>query len=467
MAALTALVHASCSESVESIDPDGPPHIVVVLVDTLRADHTSLHGYERRTTRNLERIASEGTWMKKHFVNAPWTKPSVASILTGLHPTAHGSRIGQFEQAERGEGLVEVLDDAHETFVEVLSDAGYDTVAHVSNIHLQPKWGYAQGYDDYRFVERAHRDNVVASDRAAIRFAIETLDGAERPTFVWVHMMAVHEYFAPRKHRVFSVDSNTPVDTDAPGSNRLARMGSTEMAMAHYDQAIRFADDLIGDLYDSMRRKHPNSVLVVTSDHGEEFYEHGGYEHCRTLYNELLRVPCVVAGDGVPAGVEVDGITDSLDLFPTVLGLAGIDVTGLPRPGTPLVGTTGEVTTGKDETFAEQHHRGPLVRFALNRSGRKLIESYRKRPKLEGDERIGALADVEWYEEAWGPETDALRAAPTEAEMADLTSRVLEYRSATRAWFERVVDERRYGEVTADDLEQMRALGYGGGEDDD
>ncbi|MEM8711893.1 MAG: sulfatase [Planctomycetota bacterium] len=462
LALAVAVALTACSPPPSAIDPAGPPHIVVVLIDTLRADHTSLHGHSRKTTPHLERIAREGAWMKRHFVNAPWTKPSVASILTGLHPTAHGSRIGQFSDSSRAGRAVEVLDDGHETVVELLRAGGYRTAAHVSNVHLQPKWGYAQGYDDYRFVERANRDNVVDSDEDAIDFVIDQLDASDRPAFVWAHLMAVHEYVAPRRHRVYSVDKKTPIDKNAPGAGRVIGQGSIEMAEAKYDQAIRYSDALVGDLYDRLKRRHPHSILIVTSDHGEEFYDHGGFEHCHTLYNELLRVPLVVAGAGVPAGSEVSGITDSLDLFPTILAFAGLDVEDLPRPGRSLINAAGELAGGKSETFAEQHHRGKLVRFALNSDGTKLIESYEKRLQFTGVERVGPLKDEAWYREAWGPETAAMEFLPTDADREDVRSRVEAYRTATRAHFARTIGDQAYGEVTDEDVDQLRALGYGG-----
>lgn len=464
MTALSALLAASsCGPPPASIDPEGPPHVVVVLIDTLRADHTSLHGYERRTTKHLERIAEDGAWMRRHFVNAPWTKPSVASILTGLHPTAHGSRVGQFEETQGGGTTVDILDEAHDTFVELLQRAGYRTAAHVTNIHLQPKWGYAQGYDDYEFVGRTSDDKAVDSDAAAMRFVVDTLDEATTPTFVWAHLMSVHEYVAPRRHRVYDVPKKTPLDPDAPGVGRVSSHGSIEMAEAHYDQSIRYCDALVGDLYDRLRRRHPHTILIVTSDHGEEFYDHGGFEHCRTLYNELLRVPLVIVGPGVPAGVQVEGITDSLDLFPTILSLVGVDVDGLERPGQPLIDPDGGVSAGKTETFAEQHHRGPSIRFALNAAGTKLIETYEKLDGVSDEERVGPLDADEWYAEAWTPETPAMSFAPDDAQRARLRERLDLYRTATRSWFARAVDERSYGDVTADDMGQLRALGYGGG----
>lgn len=139
--------------------PQPRPNVVIVVIDTLRADHTSLHGYDRPTTPNLQRIADEGLVLRSHFANAPWTKPSVASMITGLHPSAHGSRVGQFETLQQIAALraagatpsIEILSPEHTTLAERLRDAGYRTAAFVANFHLTPRFGYDQGYDEYRF----------------------------------------------------------------------------------------------------------------------------------------------------------------------------------------------------------------------------------------------------------------------------------------------------------------------------
>ena len=445
-------------------DGGEPPHIVLVLIDTLRADHTSLYGYERPTTPHMERIAEVGLVGDRHFVNAPWTKPSIASILTGLHPTAHGSRVGQFSQGKGKDApQVDILSEAHWTFVELLQQAGYRTLAHTSNYNMNPDWGYAQGYDHYEFAHGSNRKRTIENDRASRDFVFDALESADGPTFVWAHMMGVHQYYAPDEFLRFEPDGATPVDMTTPGARRVEQYETVENSVAQYDNSILFDDDLVGQIYDRIVEKHPNTILIVTSDHGEEFMDHGAWEHCSTLYNEMLKVPLLVVGPGVPEGVRVDGITDSLDLFPSILALAGLDVDELPRAGQPIV-VDGDVTEGKSETFAEQHHRGPFVRFALNRNGKKLIRSHKKRWKESGDARIGPVTSTEWYDNAWTVETDEMVFQPTPDEAKDFFARVERFREATTLWFEREVGERAVGEVSADDLEKLKALGYGGGD---
>lgn len=441
---------------------EAPPHIVLVLIDTLRADHTSMYGYDKPTTPELDALAEKGLVMRRHFANAPWTKPSVASILTGLHPTAHGSRIGQFNPESDNEGpRVELLSDKNYTFVEVLRQAGYRTAAHLSNYNLLSKWGYDQGYDDYEMVERASDDLVLRSDREAIEYAIDQLDRADGPTFVWSHLMSVHQYKSPGLDEQFLEPGETPIDADARVAHRVLGYKTLERVLSRYDGSIRYCDQLVGELYRELQEKHPNTILIVTSDHGEEFYDHGGFEHCETLYNELLRVPALIVGPGVPEGAEIDRITDSIDIFPTVLALAGLDVSDIPRMGVPMVGPDGALG-GKDETFAEQHHRSPFIRFALTKTDQKLIEAYRKFPQHMGPERTGELLDSEFYAWAEAGEVENLLEAGKVPDARAFSKVIGEYRSATRAWFDESITQQEFGTVDAADLERLRALGYGG-----
>ncbi len=452
----------SAPRDLASAAQPAPPHIVLVLVDTLRADHTSLHGYERRTTPNLERIAAAGAWMSRHRANAPWTKPSIASLLTGLHPSAHRSRIGQFGAPAVGhDRWVEVLDSKLVTFVERLQAAGYATHAHTSNYNMHPRWGYDQGFDEFVMTRAGSEAATLAADRAARDFVRSTLAGAQRPTFVWAHMMAVHQYHAPLEDRVFHSEAATPIESGARGGESFTKFRSLEDAVDRYDAAVHFDDRLLGELFDHITREHPNTVLIVTSDHGEEFFDHGGYEHAWTLYNELLHVPLVMAGPGVPVGARATGLTDSLDLFPTILELAGIDLGGGPGVGERLF-PEGAVTAGKSESFAELHHRGPFVRFALQRGDTKLTEYYTKHGDLSLEERTGALQLLECFRDDRDRETPAQRHKTSDDETSSFRERIQRYREAADAQFERTVGTAATTSVTDEDLLELKALGYGG-----
>jgi choline-sulfatase len=426
------------------------PNVVIVLVDTLRADHTSLYGYGRKTTPHLERVAAEGLVLRNFFVNAPWTKPSVGSFFTGLHPSAHGSRVGQFEEIETGTPRIETLSSKLTTLAERLLEAGYSTNAFVTNCHMTPKFGYDQGFETYLFQpDGANREWVCAADRAAVQWTIDALKSARRrPVFVWCHLMAVHQYASPTRAEAFVGLGNTPIDRSAPMQERMARYERLEDAVADYDNAIAYDDYLIGKLFDYVSASRPNTILVVASDHGEEFYDHGGFSHGGTLYNELLRCPCVIWGPGAPTG-EIAGLSSSVDLLPTILELVGM-APDPQLPGKALV-RQGRPTQGKEEVFAEKHHNGSTRQYALIREGKKLIVS---------EEKSTGKETLELYDDGLGIETQP-RAVSENREVADrLGARLEAHRARNAETFEREVGDAELELLSDEDLARIRALGY-------
>ena len=429
--------------------PPSKPNLILVLVDTLRADHTSVYGYERDTTPSLRRIAEEGLVFRSHFANAPWTKPSVASIVTGLHPSAHGSREGQFDSLRHiaklkaaGENpRVDVLSPKLLTMGEILQQAGYKTKAFVRNYHLTPEFGYDHGYDEYHFVPGKH------DDAATMRACIDALRGESDPVFVWCHLMAVHDYKSPRELHKFKPDGATPINRKAPQSGRVKAYKHLEDVVAAYDNSILFDDSLIGELFDSVKRKDPETVIAVTSDHGEEFYEHGGFEHVHTLYNELLRVPLVLWGPGVPPG-NVEGLTDSIDVLPTLLQVLGIE-TEHQFPGKAFADPA-EWRQGKAESFSEQHHRGPFRRYALIRGETKLILSINKR---NGKRRL------EFYRDRRAIERNNVIDEVDEAKIAEILVSIEQRRGQADEYFKQVVGS-SFKFLDEYDIEHLRSLGY-------
>jgi arylsulfatase A-like enzyme len=426
-----------------------PPNIVIVLVDTLRADHTSVHGYARDTTPHLRRIAQEGLVLRSHLANAPWTKPSVASLITGLHPSAHGSRTGEFSKAEKIQTLreqgrnpsIEILSEKNTTLAELLKAGGYRTAAYVSNVHLTPKFGYAQGYDKYVYTPWR-------PDKETIQATIDSLRENDEPTFVWCHLMAVHQYDSPPESRTFEPATHTPIDTTAAQYRRVEKYDSLESAVAAYDNSIAYTDSLIGELFDYISNVEPNTILIVTSDHGEEFFEHGGFEHVRTLYNELLHIPFIAWGPGIPNAVT-HGLTDSIDVLPTLLNLVDID-----SPG-DLLGeilfTKSQVTEGKRESFAEKHHRDDVERFALSFEGRKVILNRRVDWPSES---------LELYDGELGTEVVNIAGRVDPGLLTALRDHLRAWEAKVSTQFEALIGNRELVELNTYDIEQLRALGY-------
>lgn len=435
------------------------PNVVMILIDTLRADNTCIHGYGRDTTPNLKRIAEKGLKLENFFVNSPWTKPSVASIISGLHPTCHGSRVGQFEDIELyavGTAKIEILNSKIKTMAEIFKKNGFSTHAYITNYHLTPRFGYHQGYEHYNFdAKGADKKIVCRTDRETIYNAMKILEDSEnkkKPVFIYCHLMSVHEYRFPQGFEKFKVDSSTtltPIPDDAFQKEAVKEFYSIEEAVCSYDNSIYYIDSLVGEFFDFISTKAPDTILIVTSDHGEEFYEHGGFEHCRTLYNEILKVPCVFYGPGVPIGVFT-GLSDSLDLLPTLMRNVGIkankDLKG------QVLFDQGQISPqGKKEIFAEQHHRELYKRFALIRDNKKMILN---RHKLT-EEII-----TEFYTNGSAVEEENVISSAHKDLIKLFKRRIKLHNVVNTTYFRKKVGRPTYKDLSPEDIKHLRSLGY-------
>lgn len=327
VACLVLLVPA-CGEP-----PPPPGNVLLVIIDTARADHLSAFGYVRRTTPNLERLAAEGQRFDDAWSQSPWTLPSIATILTGQPPHVHGASRGR-------RGIHPVRDDV-ETLAERLRAAGYATAAFVNVLWCAPEVsGLDRGFDVYDYHEtdesnRGHRDAAVTTDAV-----LAWLDRAgDAPFFVVTH------YFDPH----LTYDPPAPYDTmfeRGPGPRVPPGFGSASQVfairdgrirltpvqrdslIARYDGEIRFTDEQFGRLREGLiqRGRWDDTLVVVVADHGEEFWDHGGFEHGHSHHRELLRTPLIVRR---PGGSSAETVTDrvrQLDIAPTILEFAGAEI---------------------------------------------------------------------------------------------------------------------------------------------
>ncbi len=315
----------------------GAPHLILIVLDTVRRDHLALHGYPRPTSPSLEALAARGTRFDAALSNAAWTHASHASMLSGLHVSEHGARY-----AGRA-GAVDhaILKPRHRRFLQhLLAEAGYVTLASVGAPVLAQGFGVTAGFGGF---DGALPD-AEPSALEVVERLLARIDRAEkgRPLFLLVNFYDAHgPYVARPEHGPWLssgqgrriVDFARKVD----GLPRFARIAAGLEAVAedercaaidNYDSGIVRADAGLGTLLDGLRTSgiFDNALLVVTSDHGEYFGEHGLYDHGRTLHRELLEVPLVVAGPGVRAGASVPEPVQLIDLFPTFLEAAGLQV---------------------------------------------------------------------------------------------------------------------------------------------
>jgi len=321
-------------------------NVLLLVVDTLRADHTSLLGYPRETTPRLDAFARNGLVFEAARASSSWTKPSMASLLTGLSAPAHGV-----------ETIEARLPEAATTLAEVLWANGYQTALFSDNPYISRPFGFAQGYeavvdyasgserDDGQLPNHTVRDWAQRSGAAALNARLLSwLDARdpERPWFAHVHYMEPHwPYQPPPEFRarfrppgaeatdVTNLWQLDPGIAHAVAGDALTARDRQDL-IDLYDATIAFWDDRFGALIDELERRGrlEDSVIAVVSDHGEAFYEHATWAHQNSLYDELVRVPLVIAGPGIAPGRDPRHVS-AVDLPSTLLALGGLDASAI------------------------------------------------------------------------------------------------------------------------------------------
>jgi arylsulfatase A-like enzyme len=327
-----ALLLLACGEA-----PSGPPNVVLITLDTLRADRLGSYGYARDTTPHLDALAERGVRFEDAIAQSTTTSPSHASILTGLDPPRHGLR------KLYGERLAE----SNETLAEMLGGHGYTTAAFVSAIPLRRSVGLDQGfetYDDRWDESRGETGAGPLSERSAfetnrrVKAWLET--APKRPFFLWVHYFDPHHpYFPPESWRLaqgVEVDTagSLPGALDASRSRPDREPDEPPEAMVAqgmsqlYDAEVAYTDAAVGELLEALDDADAldRSIVAVVADHGEHLGEHGYWFGHWDVLDETARVPMLlVHPDGRHAGQAVEASVGTIDLVPTLLAWLGIE----------------------------------------------------------------------------------------------------------------------------------------------
>jgi len=294
------------------------PNVVVVSIDTLRADHLGAYGYERPTSPSIDALAASGVLFENALTPSSWTLPAHASLLSGVSPYRHGAVAA----------TARIRDDVP-LLAELLGAQGYHTVAFVNAPFVGRDYGFARGFA--RFEQRFEQRRRDVAERH--RQVLDAVPALEPPFFLFVHYMDVHTpYRPPKEFNRFARDRRSSAvlkdigETSVLELQRASREGRLHVSHADrdrlidlYDGEILAMDAKIGELVAVLRARFPDTIVVLTSDHGEEFFEHGGFGHGETLYEEVLRVPLIVAGPGVASGARIVEQVSLLDVVPTVL----------------------------------------------------------------------------------------------------------------------------------------------------
>jgi arylsulfatase A-like enzyme len=377
LAALTAAALAGCGG--EPVAPaDARPNVVLIVIDTLRADHLGAYGYARDTSPHIDALAARGVLFTRATAPSSWTRPSVASLLTSLLPSEHGAISAEHR-----------LDERIATLAEIFRDAGYRTVGVCANFaHITERAGFARGFDGWTVLKipvaegegdpiwaeatgDGRRQPLRAPTAAELNRALfpRIPPPGPRPVFMYVHYMDPHSgYLPPSPHRERflgdpTFDRGQPpatsdfvrelaagrVAVDARGRQRLIDL---------YDGEVAAVDAAVGALVAELSERgyEGRTVYALVSDHGEEFAEHGGWFHGLTLYQESLRVPFALWDSRAgPAPARVDAPVDLLDVPTTLLALAGLE------PATGMRGRDLSAAGARARPLLAELHRDPLI----------------------------------------------------------------------------------------------------------
>lgn len=361
--AVSMLLLVACQSEDESLQQQQQPNVILILLDTVRADHLGMYGYAGHTSPNLDALARDGVVYDRIISSSPWTVPAMGSIFTSTYPSEHhagerpGGAAGSTTPANVDWSTLGRMDPTFPTIASILKDRGWSAYAVLANPALR---GFGLFPDTYDRI-----DDPAGSDFAGLRRATEVTDSAIRTIesvrddrfFLVVHYIDPHAPYDPERGvRDEEVEAY---------SRREAVSLPRSRAVVSYDQEIRDMDGEIGRLLDSIRENHlyASALIVVIADHGEELWDHSDREmsvgptvttpaaHGHTFYQELLHVPLIIKFPNSEAkGLRDARLASSVDVLPTILDVTGIeapdhlrgvsllsDRSRLPHPGDRFV----------------------------------------------------------------------------------------------------------------------------------
>jgi arylsulfatase A-like enzyme len=437
-ALLAALLGASsCGE--ERSSPDAP-NIVLITVDTLRADHLGCYGHDRDTTPHVDALAADGVLYRNALAQASWTLPSLASLHSSLYPSEHNAL-----------GARSRLPEATVTLAEVLAAHGWRTLAVVSHVYAGSRHGMHQGFAEFH-EENALWHEAVTSPMVT-RDALELLGESSRePFFLWTHYFDPHTTFVP--HQEFGFAEAPERFGDMRLSHRVlervARSCTPEQLSyveAIYDEEIAFTDEHVGRLVDSIRALELGrpTVFVFTADHGEYFMERGRFGHGEDVYQDLVHVPLILAGlpDEGLRGRVVEEV---------------VEIASLPRTLTRLAGLEEAAFQGEDLLALDELASQSRPRFSEGMDAESA--SRRKHAVIDrGWKLIRHLDDgrLELYDLNGDPRETRDLSASEDARVVSVREALL---AALEAYASREALERQEVQLDEDELDALRDLGY-------
>jgi len=415
---------------------------ILYIVDTLRSDHLGVYGYNRMTSPRIDALAGEGVTFKNAYSQTSWTRPSYTSIMTSLYLDTHGVK-HSMEVYER-------LSDSITTLAEAVRGEGIFTVGFLVNGFAHSDFGLDQGFDlaiEYpnKFPSKPHYMTVGEVTDTVIE---------------WLEQNKDLNYFMT----IFVVDPHEPF---VPPESYCKYFGC-ERSIDKYDAEIRFVDDQVGRLIDTLKRSdaYDSTTILFTSDHGEEFNEHGGYYHGNTLYEEVMRIPLILKGPNIDRGRTVEQLVETVDIGPTFLELMAVEshprwqgrslaplASGEPdrwNEKPPFMNLNRHVLESADKEGGKQED-DKIIRaiYAVRKGDFKLIETRDDDPLFPSWELYDLARDP-------GEQKSSIIAHPIR--FYRLWSELR--RLKEEAQFEAVGSETMAETVSQEEIERLKAIGY-------
>ena len=327
LATLITALAVGCNRG--SATEDRAENAILISIDTLRPDHLHCYGYERPTSPAIDDLAASGVRFEDVTTPCPWTLPSHVSMLTGMYPSRHGVK-----------NEVSRLRDDVPTLATRLAARGFQTMGVVNSHFLADRHGLERGFESHSYVselagEMSPSQTIPNRGDEITNQALDLLDRRDgRPFFLFLHYYDVHTDYTPedrfREQFVGSYDGPVDGSTQQLVTLRRENVQLSVPDLQHlrdlYDAEIRQLDEQIGRItrYLDENGLRDSTLIVFTSDHGEEYQEHGSVLHGRTYYQEVIAAPLIMSGPGVPAGTTIEEPVHVVDVTPTILGLLGL-----------------------------------------------------------------------------------------------------------------------------------------------
>lgn len=391
-----------------ALGQNAPRNVILISLDQCQADRLHVYGNPRATSPNLDRMAAEGTRFARFYSAAPWTAPSYTAMMTSEYPSRHGVTIFFPKQVEAQKAETVML-------AELLKKSGYATAAFVNN-SVAGKNITGRGFDEYdegqlratSITERSSLKNQEFKAPATTERVLRWLgQDHSKPFFLFLLYFEPHSPYDPSpEHDLFKSDAypnefNTGYDTKAGRLFRLANLGDAkaiERMTQLYDGKIHFIDSYVGKLLEYLRSSGlaKNTVVFLTSDHGELLYSHPEdfmtFDH-RSLYDQVMHIPGLMWGAGVPEGKTVSSMATHIDIAPTLLEMTGLPAKSAAQGKSLVPLLRGERKSVHDYVFGEQTVIEPLrsvrderYKLILNeRTGRKQLFDDQRDPAEHND----------------------------------------------------------------------------------